>query len=64
MESLTVRIPRTAVRVAGRRRRPILVGVVGSGNLEVLVEPTDLGGACRDRDRDRGASASARSGRR
>ena len=24
-----------------------LVGVVGSGNLEVLVEPTDLGGACR-----------------
>jgi malonate decarboxylase delta subunit len=25
----------------------ILAGVVGSGNLEVLVEPTDLGGACR-----------------
>src|SRR3954447_14469185 len=24
-----------------------LTGVVGSGNLEVLVEPTDLGGACR-----------------
>lgn len=26
---------------------PTLVGVVGSGNLEVLVEPADLGGACR-----------------
>lgn len=24
-----------------------LVGVVGSGNLEVMVEPADLGGACR-----------------
>ena len=25
---------------------PQLVGVVGSGNLEVLIEPTSLGGAC------------------
>ncbi|WP_448202471.1 malonate decarboxylase acyl carrier protein [Azospirillum sp. sgz302134] len=24
-----------------------IVGVVGSGNLEVMVEPTDLGGVCR-----------------
>jgi malonate decarboxylase delta subunit len=29
------------------RRAPALVGVVGSGNLEVLVEPADLAGACR-----------------
>ena len=26
--------------------RPQLVGVVGSGNLEVLIEPAALGGAC------------------
>ena len=26
--------------------RPELVGVVSSGNLEVLIEPVDLGGAC------------------
>jgi malonate decarboxylase delta subunit len=26
---------------------PTLAGVVGSGNLEVLVEPVELGGACR-----------------
>lgn len=26
--------------------KPVLVGVVGSGNLEVLVEPADLKGAC------------------
>lgn len=36
----------------GGRRLPspppaTLVGVVGSGNLEVLVEPADLNGACR-----------------
>ncbi len=35
----------------GRRvaapREAALAGVVGSGNLEVLVEPADLGGACR-----------------
>ena len=28
-------------------KAPALVGVVGSGNLEVLVEPQDLSGACR-----------------
>lgn len=28
------------------RRRPVLSGVLGSGNLEVLVEPRDLIGAC------------------
>ena len=26
---------------------PVLVGVVASGNLEILVEPLALGGACR-----------------
>jgi malonate decarboxylase delta subunit len=26
---------------------PVLVGVVGSGNLEVMIEPQDFGGACR-----------------
>lgn len=33
----------------GTRKLPIkpeLVGVVSSGNLEVLIEPADLGGAC------------------
>ena|SRR5690242_12828208 len=34
-------------RRTGGTRQPALVGVVGSGNLEVLVEPADLGGACR-----------------
>lgn len=28
------------------RTKPVLVGVLGSGNLEVLVEKVDLGGAC------------------
>ena len=42
----------------GARRRQPCTGVVGSGNLEVLVEPTDLGGACRIEVADRGASAS------
>jgi len=28
-------------------RKPVLVGVVASSNLEVLVEPADLGGKCR-----------------
>lgn len=28
------------------RFSPVLVGVVGSGNLEVLLEPADTGGAC------------------
>lgn len=27
--------------------KPVLVGVVASSNLEVLAEPTDLGGKCR-----------------
>src|SRR3954462_8210387 len=42
------------LQFAYRNGRPVagspsatLTGVVGSGNLEVLVEPTDLGGACR-----------------
>lgn len=29
------------------RNRPTLTGVLGSGNLEVLVEPADLGGRVR-----------------
>lgn len=33
--------------VLARRNRPMLVGVLGSGNLEVLVESADLAGACR-----------------
>jgi malonate decarboxylase delta subunit len=42
----------TDVRIPGRtpaplRTSPTLAGVVGSGNLEVLVEPVELGGACR-----------------
>ena len=43
--NLAVRIPqRTPLAFAP----PVtLVGVVGSGNLEVLVEPAELGGACR-----------------
>src|SRR3954466_9506019 len=42
------------LQFAYRNGRPVagspwatLTGVGGSGNLEVLVEPTDLGGACR-----------------
>src|SRR6476659_1955769 len=42
------------LQFAYRNGRPVagspsatLTGVVGSGNLEVLVEPTDLGGTCR-----------------
>ena len=34
-------------RHVGTAPEPALVGVVGSGNLEVLVERADLGGACR-----------------
>ena len=30
----------------GTGRTPVLVGVVGSGNLEILIEPADLGGHC------------------
>ncbi|MGH9158464.1 MAG: malonate decarboxylase acyl carrier protein, partial [Vicinamibacteraceae bacterium] len=34
-------------RAPAGRKRAVLVGVVGSGNLEVLLELTPLGGACR-----------------
>jgi len=34
-------------RTALTRNKPVLSGVLGSGNLEVMVEPADLGGACR-----------------
>ena len=34
-------------RTALTRNKPVLSGVLGSGNLEVLVEPADLGGACQ-----------------
>src|SRR3954466_7632990 len=34
-------------RTAVPRNKPVLSGVLGSGNLEVLVEPADLGGACQ-----------------
>ncbi len=43
METLTFRFEN------GNRRsgaQPLLVGVVSSGNLEVLMEPAALGGAC------------------
>jgi malonate decarboxylase delta subunit len=33
-------------RVAAARNAPVVSGVLGSGNLEVLVEPAALGGAC------------------
>lgn len=32
---------------ADKQGKPVLVGVVGSGNLEVLVEPALLDGQCR-----------------
>lgn len=34
-------------RQIGSRAKPVLAGVLGSGNLEVLVEPVELDGACR-----------------
>ncbi|MPY88706.1 MAG: malonate decarboxylase acyl carrier protein [Luteitalea sp.] len=34
-------------RAATGRKHAVLVGVVGSGNLEVLLEPKPLGGACQ-----------------
>jgi malonate decarboxylase delta subunit len=47
MESLQLRFPATG---NGRRPHgPVLVGVVGSGNLEILVEPGALEGACEVR---------------
>ena len=53
---------------SGRRRgivaRRVLVGVVGSGNLEVLVEPAADRDACADRRQDLGARLRRRSGRR
>ena len=45
MEQLTYSFPATG---QGRGQRPpVLVGVVSSGNLEVLVEAAALGGGCR-----------------
>ena len=34
-------------RPVAARNAPVLAGVLGSGNLEVLIEPADLGGAVR-----------------
>lgn len=43
METLTYRFENGRVAIASPAE---LVGVVGSGNLEVLIERADLGGAC------------------
>lgn len=43
METLQFRFEQGTRSLAGT---PQLVGVVGSGNLEVLIEPAPLGGAC------------------
>jgi malonate decarboxylase delta subunit len=43
METLQFRFEQGARSLAGM---PQLVGVVGSGNLEVLIEPAQLAGAC------------------
>ncbi|MFT5533582.1 MAG: malonate decarboxylase delta subunit [Burkholderiaceae bacterium] len=43
METLTYRFEHGQRRIPAR---PELVGVVGSGNLEVLIEPAEQGGAC------------------
>lgn len=43
METLNYRFEGGRRSLAGM---PQLVGVVGSGNLEVLIEPAPLGGAC------------------
>ncbi|MEW6761838.1 MAG: malonate decarboxylase acyl carrier protein [Pseudomonadota bacterium] len=43
METLQFRFESGSRPLAGI---PQLVGVVGSGNLEVLIEPAQLGGAC------------------
>ena len=43
METLNFRFENGTRPIASR---PRLVGVVGSGNLEVLIEPVPLGGAC------------------
>ena len=51
METLQLRIPRRPPVAAARRRR--IVGVVGSGNLEVLVEPTASAAPAGSRSRPR-----------
>jgi malonate decarboxylase delta subunit len=43
METLTFRYENGSRRNSAQ---PQLVGVVSSGNLEVLIEPAELGGAC------------------
>ncbi|MYM34653.1 malonate decarboxylase acyl carrier protein [Duganella sp. FT94W] len=43
METLNYRFEQGARRLSAA---PEVVGVVGSGNLEVLIEPADLQGAC------------------
>jgi malonate decarboxylase delta subunit len=43
METLNYRFEQGSKRLT---TTPQVVGVVGSGNLEVLIEPADLGGAC------------------
>ncbi|MFT5588719.1 MAG: malonate decarboxylase delta subunit [Bradyrhizobium sp.] len=43
METLKYRFEQGQRRIPAR---PELVGVVGSGNLEVLIEPAEQGGAC------------------
>jgi malonate decarboxylase delta subunit len=43
METLNFRFEAGTRKLAAR---PELVGVVSSGNLEVLIEPVDRGGAC------------------
>ena len=60
MEILNYRFEHGRLRVAPEAR---LVGVVSSGNLEVLIEQLDLGGACEVRSRPRRMD-SAPSGRR
>jgi len=44
METLQFRFEQGTRPLGGA---PRLVGVVGSGNLEVLIEPAQLGGACQ-----------------
>ncbi|NVD69843.1 malonate decarboxylase acyl carrier protein [Duganella sp. BJB1802] len=43
METLNYRFEQGTQRL---KAAPHVVGVVGSGNLEVLIEPADLAGAC------------------
>jgi malonate decarboxylase delta subunit len=45
MERLAFELPSERPEAAGGA--PIVVGVVASGNLEILVEPADLAGRCR-----------------